>query len=287
MSASSLRALRALPVCAALAAVLCTLPAPVHAQELKLPRPSHGAKVSATVGITDVTVDYSAPAVKGRAIWGALLPHGKVWRAGANQTTKLTLSTDAVVGGKPVAAGTYGVFVIPSPTAYTFILNKDTGASEQSYKEAGDVLRVQVMPQAIPARERLAYEVLDATDDGATLALEWEKVRLAVPVKVDTQAMVLAQIKALKGDDSRPYNNAARWLFEHKLEAPLSLELVTKSIALKEDWQNQWTRAEILFAKGDKAGAHAAAAKADELGRKTPDNFFWADRVAKALADWK
>ena len=285
MTAFHSRALSALPVCALLAFALCALPA--VAQDLKLPRPSHGAKVSATVGITEVSVDYSAPAVKGRAIWGALLPHGKVWRAGANQTTKLTLSTDALVGGKPVAAGTYGVFVIPSPTAYTFILNKDAGASEQSYKDASDVLRVQVMPQAIPARERLSYEILDATDDGATLALEWEKVRLAVPLKVDTQALVLAQIKALKGEDFRPYNNGARWLFEHKLEPALSLELVGRSIALKEDWQNQWTRAEILFAKGDKAGARAAALKAEELGKKTPGDFFYADRVAKALAEWK
>lgn len=287
MSASSHRAPRALPLCAALTALLCALPLESQAQELKLPRPSHGAKVSATVGITEIAVDYSAPAVKGRAIWGALLPHGKVWRAGANQTTKLTLSTDALVGGKPVAAGTYGVFVIPSPTAYTFILSKDAAASEDSYKEASDVLRVQVMPEASPARERLAYQIVDATDDGATLSLEWEKVRLAVPVKVSTQALVLAQIKALKGEEYRPYNNAARWLLEHKLEAPLALELVNKSIALKEDWQNQWTRAEVLFAKGDKAGARAAAAKAEELGKKNPDNFFWADRVAKALADWK
>ena len=286
MTASPLRAPRALFVCGALAAALA-LPGSTQAEDLKLPRPSHGAKVSATVGVTEVSVDYSAPAVKGRAIWGALLPHGKVWRAGANLTTKLTLSTDALVGGKPVAAGTYGVFVIPSPTAWTFILNQDAGASEQSYQEASDVLRLQIMPQAVPARERLSYEVLDATDEGATLALEWEKVRLAVPLKVDTQAMVLAQIKALKGEESRPYNSAARWLFEHKLEAPLALELVGKSIALKEDWQNQWTRAELLFTKGDKAGARAAATKAEELGKKTPDNFFWADRVAKALAEWK
>jgi hypothetical protein len=281
LSATHARALRALSLCA----VLCALPA--LSQDLKLPRPSQAAKVSATVGVTDVTVDYSSPAVKGRAVWGALLPHGKVWRAGANQTTKLTLSTDAQLGGKPVAAGTYGVFVIPSPTAYTFILSKDTGASEQSYQEASDALRVQVMPQAIPARERLAYQILDATDDGATLAIEWEKVRLAVPMKVDTQALVLAQIKALKGDDYRPYTNGARWLLEHKLEAPLSLDLVNKSIALKEDWQNQWARAEILFAKGDKAGALAAAARADELGKKNADNYFWAERVAHALADWK
>ncbi len=286
MTASPLRAPRALFVCVALAATLA-LPGSTQAEDLKLPRPSHGAKVSATVGVTEVSVDYSAPAVKGRAIWGALLPHGKVWRAGANQTTKLTLSTDALVGGKPVAAGTYGVFVIPSKAAFTFILSKDAGASEQSYQEASDVLRVQVLPQVIPARERLSYQVLDATDEGATLALEWEKVRLAVPLKVDTQAMVLAQIKALKGEESRPYNSAARWLFEHKLEAPLALELVGKSIALKEDWQNQWTRAELLFAKGDQAGARAAATRAEELGKKTPDNFFWADRVAKALAEWK
>jgi hypothetical protein len=278
-----LRSLRALALCAALS--LCALP--TFAQELKLPRNSSGAKTSATVGVTEVSVDYYSPAVKGRAIWGALLPYGKVWRAGANGTTKLTLSTDALVGGKPVAAGTYGVFVIPTATAWTFILNKDAGASEQSYAEAKDVLRLQLTPQAVPLRERLAYELLDVTDESATLALEWEKVRLPVPVKVDTKAMVLAQIKALKGDDFRPYNNAARWLLEQKLEPALSLELANKSIALKEDWQNQWTLAEVLFAKGDKKGALAAATKANELGKKNPDNFFWAEQVAKALGDWK
>ena len=267
-----------------LAAALAATPA---SAQLALPRPSHGAKVSATVGITEVTVDYSAPGVKGRKIFGELLPFGKVWRAGANQATKLTFSTDALLGGKKVPAGTYSVFVVPTPTEWTVILNKDVAATEQSYKTEGDVARVQAMPQAIPMRERLGFEILDATEAGARLSLEWEKVRVAVPFTVDTQGLVLASIRALKSEDWKPYNGAARWLLDSKLEAALALSLADKSIALKEEWLNQWTRAELLAAKGDKPGALAAATKAQELGKKAGDGFFWADKVAKALTDWK
>ena len=281
-AASSRRAaLAAVALAASLAA------APASAQELLLPRPSHAAKVSATVGITSVTVDYSAPGVKGRKIFGELLPFGKVWRAGANQSTKLTFSTDVQLGGKKVPAGTYSVFVIPAATEWTAILNQDTGASEQSYSQAKDLLRVQVLPQAIAPRERLAWQVVDATDLGATLTLEWDKARISIPFTVDTRALALAELHAIKGDDWKPYNSGARWLLENKLEAGLALQLADKSVALKEDWFNLWTRAELLAAKGDKPGALAAATKSQELGKKAGDDFFWADRVAKAIADWK
>ena len=271
----------------AAALALCALVAAPASAQLVLPRPSHGAKVSATVGVTEVSVDYSAPGVKGRKVFGELLPFGKVWRAGANQATKITFSTDVSLGGKKVPAGSYSIFMIPTPTAWTVILNQDTNASEQTYKTESDLLRVQAMPQAIPARERLAYEILDATDGGATLALEWDKVRVAVPFTVDTQPLVLASIKAIKGEDWRPYNAGARWLLENKLDTAQALVLADKSIALKEEWQNQWTRAELLAAKGDKPGALVAATKAQELGNKNPNGFFFADRVAKALTDWK
>ena len=284
MIASSSRIAALAPAVALALAALAAAPA---SAQLVLPRPSHGAKVSATVGVTEVSVDYSAPGVKGRKVFGELLPFGKVWRAGANQATKISFSTEVTIGGKKVPAGTYSIFMIPTPTAWTVILNKDVAATEQSYKPEGDLLRVQAMPQAIAARERLAYEILDATDSGATLALEWEKVRVAVPFTVDTRALVLASIQAIKGEDWRPYNAGARWLLENKLDPAQALVLADKSIALKEEWQNQWTRAELLAAKGDKAGALAAATKAQELGKKNPDNFFFADRVAKALTDWK
>jgi hypothetical protein len=242
--------------------------------------------VTAAVGLTDVTVDYSSPAVKGRKIWGEVVPLGEVWRAGANASTKVTFSTDASIDGKPVPAGTYAFYAIPAADKWTVILSKDTSLwGSDGYKPANDLLRVQVAPQAIPHRERMAFEILDVTDEGATLSLEWEKVRVAVPFKVDTNAAVLRAIRALAGDDWRPYNSGARWLLEHAVELPLANELADKSLKLKEEWQNLW-KAELLAQKGDKAQARKLALKAQELGQKA-QNFFQADRVAKAIADWK
>src|SRR5437763_17077101 len=110
-------------LCCAAAAALC-LSGGVARADLDLPRPSPFAKVTQTVGYTDITVDYSSPGVKGRKIWGNVVPYDKLWRAGANLATKVTFSRDVTFAGKPVAAGTYAFFLIPTKGAWTVILNK-------------------------------------------------------------------------------------------------------------------------------------------------------------------
>jgi hypothetical protein len=164
------------------AATLAQAPAP--AGELKV-RPSPAAKVSQQIGTTMVDVDYSSPAVKKRKIWGDLVPEGKVWRTGANASTKLTFSKDVTIGGKPVPAGTYALLTIPTPKSWTVIINKDTtlGGNVDKYKQDQDVARFTVTPKSVPARERLTFIFSDVTDDAATLDLEWEKVRISLPIK--------------------------------------------------------------------------------------------------------
>ena len=255
--------------------------------KLDLPRPSPNATVKQTVGLTEVTVTYSSPAVRGRNIWGNVVRYDEVWRAGANECTKLTLSTPATLGGKAVGAGTYAVFLLPTKAGWTFILNKDTSlAGTDGYKPSEDVLRIPATATTIPPRERLAYSVLDFADDGGTLAMEWGTVRVAVRFDLNTRATVLAQVRALKTDDWRPYNRAARYFLDAKFEPAYALELANKSIKLKEEWENVWTKAELLAAAGDKKQALAMAQRAEELGKKAK-NFFYADAVAKALSDWK
>lgn len=262
----------------------------VFAQEsakLDLPRPSPNATFKQTVGLTDVTVAYSSPAVRGRKVWGTVVPYDEVWRAGANECTKLTLSTPATIGGKSVLAGTYALFLLPTKTGWTFILNKDTTLSgTDGYKSTDDILRVPATATTIPPRERLAYEVLDFTDDGGTLAMEWDTVRVAVRFELNTRATVLSQVRALKTDDWRPYNRAARYLLEAKFEPAYAMELADKSIKLKEEWENVWTKAQLLAAAGNTKQALAMAQRAQELGKKSK-NFFYADQVAKAISDWK
>lgn len=257
------------------------------APKLVLPRPSPNATLKQTVGLTDVTVAYSSPAVKGRTIWGEVVPYGELWRAGANECTKLTFSTPASIAGKPVPAGTYCVFLLPTKAGFTFVLNKDASLwGTDGYKQDQDVLRTPATVTAIPARERLAWEILDAQEDGATLALEWDKVRVGVRFDLATREAVMAAIRGLKSDDWRPYVSAARYLMEVKTEPALAMQLVDRSIALQEGWYNVWVKAQLLAEAGQKKEAVATAERAQELGKKAK-SFPYADEIAKAIADWR
>ena len=155
------------------------------------PAASPAAKVMAVVGTTEVTVEYSSPGVKKRKIWGELVPNGKPWRTGANSSTKVTFSQEVEVGGKSVPAGTYSLLTIPTPKSWTIILNKNTGIGgsiEEKYKQEEDVARFTVTPTKIPARERLTFIISDASEEGATIDLEWEKVRVSIPIKAKKAA---------------------------------------------------------------------------------------------------
>jgi hypothetical protein len=267
--------------------VLCSLAGAARA-DLDLPRPSPFAKVVQTVGLTDITVDYSSPGVKGRPIWGAVVPYDKMWRAGANQATKVTFSRDVTLAGKPVPAGTYAFFLIPSKGAWTVVLNKkaDQPGTGQDYKKADDLLRVQLTPAAAPFRERLAYLVTDFTDDKASLDLEWEKLRLSIPIAVQTSAQALANINNAVDNGWRTYANAARYMLETKKDYDAGMKYVDQSLALKEDWFNVWIKAQLLAAKGNYKDARATGDHAYDLGKKS-SGFFLEGEVKKTLDDWK
>src|SRR3954469_11686365 len=145
--------------------------ATADAQGLKQPQDSAAATVKQTIGNTDVTVIYHRPAVKGRAIWGALVPYDEVWRAGANENTKIVFSTDVKVNGKPLPAGTYGFHTIPTAKDWTAIFNKVSDAwGSYSYDPKQDALRLTVTPRTTPAsEERLSYRFDDVAATKATL----------------------------------------------------------------------------------------------------------------------
>ena len=268
-----------------LVGLLCLIASTAFAQ-LKLPALSPEAKVVQTAGLTTITIDYSSPAVKGRKIWGGLVPLDKVWRAGANHSTTINFTQPVVIGDKELAAGTYGVFTIPGAASWTLIVSKanDLWGSDE-YKQENDLVRVTVKPTAIPNRERLAYAVTNFTDDAANIDLEWEKVRVTLPVKLKTADQAAANIKAQLEGEWQPMNNAARYALEHKDYAN-GLIYVDKSIATKETWFNTWVKAQLLAGSGKKADALVLAQKAQTLGNQTPDKFFFAEDVTKALVDW-
>lgn len=272
--------------CLAAAALAFTLAAPARAQQLELPRPSPNAKASQFIGVTEVSVDYSSPGVKNRKIWGGVVPFDKVWRAGANSATKVSFTKDVVIDGKPVAAGSYAFFIIPSATKWTMILNRDPkNAGVFGYDKANDVLRVDVKPQPIPMRERLVYTFSNMTDTQGNLDLEWEKVRASLPIKVHTDEQVAASIKGLENGGWSPWANAARWELEKK-QYDDGLKLVDTSIRIKETWMNLFVKAQLLAARGNYKEALPLAQKAKELGDQD-QNFFMKDEVEAALETWK
>jgi hypothetical protein len=255
--------------------------------DVDLPRPSPFAKVSQVVGLTEITVDYSSPGVKGRKIWGALVPYDQMWRAGANTATKITFSKDVTFAGKPVPAGTYAFFVIPGKSEWTVILNKkaDQAGTGRDYKPEQDLLRAGVKPKAAPFRERLAYEITDFTDDKATLSLEWEKVQLPIPIALATSTQAMANIQAAIDGTWRTYANAARYMLESKKDYDTGLKYADQSVALKEDWYNLWIKAQLLAAKGNHKEATTLAERADQLGQKEGPGYFAQAEVKKAIAD--
>ncbi|HVR01610.1 MAG TPA: DUF2911 domain-containing protein [Polyangia bacterium] len=274
----------------ALLSALILLPAAARTAraDLELPRPSPTAKITQQVGLTDVTVEYSCPGVKGRKIWDGLVPYGKMWRTGANSATKITFSKDVTFADKSVPAGTYALFTIPAKGAWTVILNKkgDQPGTATEYKADLDLLRVQVKPGAAPFRERLAFIFSNMTDDKASLDLEWEKLRLSLPIGVATAQQALANVTSAVDNGWRVYANAARYMLETKKDYDTGLKYVDQSLLLKEDWFNDWIKAQLLAAKGGYKDAVAMAEKAEALGAKN-GNFFLEADVKKGLVDWK
>ena len=273
--------------CAVLAALLA-LSTPARA-DLDLPRPSPFAKVWQVVGLTEITVDYSSPGVKGRKIWGGLVPFDQMWRAGANSATKVTFSKDVTFAGKPVPAGSYAFFVIPGKSEWTVILNKkaDQPGAGNDYKADQDLLRVQLKPKPSAFRERLAYLITDFTDDKASLDLEWEKLRLSIPIGVATATQAAANIQAAVDGTWRTYANSARYMLENKKDFDAGLKYIDQSLALKEEWFNLWIKAQLLAGKKNFKEATALADRANQLGQKAGPGYFAKDEVTKALAEWK
>lgn len=256
--------------------------------QLQLPAPSPAASVKQTVGLTEITVDYSSPAVKGRKIWGDLVPYEKPWRAGANAATKITFSRDVTFGGKNVAAGTYALVAHPTAKAWTVALSKDLTLWQggKAYDAKDDVVRVSATTTAIPNRERLAFIFNNTTDTDTSLDLEWEKLRISVPVKTATSEQAQANIKSTLENAWRPHANAARYTAENTKDYATALSYADKSIDIESTWFNNWIKAEILAKMNNVPEARKHAQVAWDLGQKDP-NFFLKDAVSKGLASWK
>jgi predicted negative regulator of RcsB-dependent stress response len=250
-----------------------------HAQAaLELPQPSPAATVTQTVGITEIRVDYHRPSVGGRAIWGQLVPYGVPWRAGANENTIITFSSDVKIGGKPLRAGTYGLHMIPTARTWTVMFsNVSTAWGSFTYDQKEDALRVTVTPRTNAAsEERLRYQFDDPTETKATLVLSWEKLSVPIVIEVDTPKIVMANTRLkLRGPTGflwQNYNRAATYWLKNGGPLAEALKFVDRSIEMTPAYQNQMTRAAILEKQGKAKEAADQRVKAQSLATEADLN---------------
>lgn len=256
-----------------------------------LPRASPMASVSQTFGYTTATVTYSRPAVKGRVIWGGLVPYGKVWRAGANEATVLELTTDARLNGRPLPKGKYALFILPTGKEWTFILSKKAKTwGAFTYDPKDDALRIPVQPRPAEHQERLAYGFEDLSDSGATLFAHWEKLEAGIDIRVEFLETGKAKIKEglpkAKPDDAFAYMNAARFYWDYGIDRKQAMEWIDKSIRIKPVYNNLWAKAEMLAADHKTAEAKQYAKKARDAAEKDPANANLVPMIDKTVATW-
>ena len=265
--------------------VLAQVPQSPLLPTLRVPRISQGAKVTQVVGLSEVTIFYHRPGVKGREIWGKLLPYGEVWRAGANEPTLFTFSDEVTIGGKKLAAGTYRFVVIPAQGDWTAIFNSEVKNWGTIYDGKYDTLRFTVTPEAGPHEEWMSFSFTDLTPNSARVVLAWEKVRIGFKIELNTVGKLQASVGSWQ-----VLNGAARYALTEKVYANEAMSWIERSIALDKNQTNLRTKAELLAGAGKTQDAIATAEEAVKVGKSRDPKFEgsqFAKDLAKLIGDWR
>jgi hypothetical protein len=291
--------------------------APFAAAQVRTPRPSQKASVMQTIGVTDVTITYSRPGVKGRTIWGDPLPEqasvkgeatlddqnarpkgapivawGHAWRTGANEATQFVVTDDVLINGQKLPAGSYSLHTIPTKDEFTIIFNSVGNQwGSFSYDPARDTLRVKAKSEWVnDTKEWLEYSIDPVDESSARVNIRWERLRVPFTVEVkDVKGLALqkarAAVAAAKADDWRTPLQAANFvlLSENKID-PEAIGWLEQSIKVRETFGNMYTKARVLAAQGKTEEAIAVGEKALAIGKEAKAN---TGDLEKRLADWK
>jgi len=257
--------------------------------QIKAPAPSPFSKVEAMAGLTNVTIEYSRPGVKGRTIFGDLVPFGEVWRTAANQATKITFDKDVQIAGKDLKAGSYAILTKPMATEWTVMLFHYTSTGWGAYTKDDAKLAVEVK---VPVKalshsvESFTMGVGNLTNDAATLDIMWDKTMVSIPVDLHTKKEAMASIdRTMAGPSQGDYFSAASYLHDAG-ELEQAYKYVTK--ATDGDNPRFWQvrrKALILADMGKKAEAIAAAKQSLELATKA-GNKDYIRMNEKSISEW-
>lgn len=223
--------------------------------QIKTPAPSQFCKIEQGVGLTKVTIEYSRPNVKGRELFVEVEEFGKMWRTGANATTKITFDDDVKLEGKAVKKGTYGLYTIPGKEKWTVMLTTDLklNGSVDKYDTSKEVARFDVMVENMPMNiETFTIDIGDIEDSGALISLLWGNYMVPIQLDLDTDTQVMASIeKAMAGTSKGDYYAAGSYYFAKEKDMDKALEYVQKANSMgdKKFWQ-VYKEAEILAKMG-------------------------------------
>ena len=255
------------------AIAVCTLL--IADAQLKTPAPSPTQTIKQDFGLASVELSYSRPGMKGRKIFGDLVPFGNVWRTGANQATTLTFGEDVIIGGKKVTAGKYGLLTIPDKNNWTIIITKQLDVtSPAAYIMEQDVVRVMSEPMKMKdVMETLTMQFANIKPTSCDLQIMWDNTVVTLPVTVDVETKVMAQIDQLMNKDNRPYFNAAMYYMDNGKDMNQALTWLDKAlIAQPEAFWIHHQRANALAKLGKKEDAKTAANKSIELATKAKND---------------
>ena len=238
---------------------------------------SPAASVYQRIGVTDVKVTYASPAVKGREIFGGLVPYEKIWRSGANEATTVEFSTDVTIEGNNVPAGKYALFTIPGENEWTIILNKthkQWGAYK--YDQSQDQLRFKVKAESNPARERLFFVFYDLDNGSSKLNLKWADKKVAFKIETDVLKFAYDEIqrtvKETEGKDWSVFSSAANFAVDYDSYLDEAKAWAKKGASMEAHWWANYVAAKTHHKLGDNATAKTYLDKSYEIG-KQQDNY--------------
>lgn len=261
------------------------------AQQIQMPQASPAASISQKIGLTDVKVEYSRPSVKGRKIFGTLVPYGEVWRTGANSSTKISFNTDVIIEGKNLSAGTYALYTIPNKKEWTVILSDNLELwGSIGYTAENDVLRFTVPAQ----KSREDFETMEIsfnklTDSGAALNLNWEKTAISFNIETEVEPVVMGQIQDLVIDQNS--NNpgllyqAASYYYSQDKDLKTAHQWIEKSVEADPKYWTMHLKAKIEDKLGMKDEAIESANLSSEMAReaKNMDYVGLNERLIKSI----
>ena len=248
-----------------------------NAQSLKTPQSSTTQTIKQNFGLSSIELTYSRPGIKGRKVFGSLVPFETVWRTGANTANNLTFADTVFINGIKIKPGSYGLVSIPHEKSWTLIVTKQLNVtSPEAYKKDQDVVRVEAKTKAMAeSMETFTMQFANVKNGSCELQIMWDKTAVSLPITANTEDAMKAQIAQLLSKDNRPFYNSAMYYMSNDLDLNQALAWFDKAVELEPNLlRNHYQRANLLVKMGKKEEAKTAAKKGIALAKVQKDDNF-------------